>query len=192
MHVLSHTHTTTHTSTHTHIRPHILIQKYSRLKRNPKGLCTLIRNFKVKFFGQNLFDFFDFSEISLFLPKDCCGMTHMKPVVADKNQCYLIYIKTKIYLFTYLLLSFLFYSLRVSWWSFTEVWVTASLLKSPAKSTFLKVLFFLLITIRSGLLAKIRWSVCMLKSQKSLCVSFSMTDAGLCIYHLFVWSNLNF
>ena len=32
----------------------------------------------------------------------------------------------------------------------------------------------------------------MSKSHRSLCVSFSMTGAGLCIYHLFVWSNLNF
>ena len=29
------------------------------------------------------------------------------------------------------------------------------------------------------------------KSQRSLYLSFSRTDAGLCIYHLFVWSNLN-
>ena len=57
---------------------------------------------------------------------------------------------------------------------------------------FLFFFFFLLIIIRSGLLAEIRWSVCMSKSQRSLCVSFSRTDAGLCIYHLFVWSNLNF
>ena len=40
-----------------------------------------------------------------------------------------------------------------------------------AKSTILKILFFLLIIIRSGLLAEIRWSVCMLKSHRSLCVS---------------------
>ena len=52
--------------------------------------------------------------------------------------------------------------------------------------------YFLLIIIRSGLLAEIRWSACMSKSYRSLCVSFSMTNAGLCIYHLFVWSNLNF
>ena len=52
--------------------------------------------------------------------------------------------------------------------------------------------FFLLIIIRSDLLAEIRWSVCMPKSQRSLCVSFSRTGAGLCIYHLLVWSNLNF
>ena len=40
----------------------------------------------------------------------------------------------------------------------------------------------------SGYLAEIKWSVCLLKSYRSLCVS----DAGLCIYHLFVWPNLNF
>ena len=67
-----------------------------------------------------------------------------------------------------------------------------------ANSIILQVLvfylfFFFLITItRSGLLTEIRWSVCMSKSHRSLCVSFSRTDAGLCIYHLFFWSNFNF
>ena len=61
-----------------------------------------------------------------------------------------------------------------------------------AKSTILQVVFFLLIIIRSGLLAEIRWFVCMSKSHRSLCVLFSKTGAGLCIYHLLVWSNLNF
>ena len=51
---------------------------------------------------------------------------------------------------------------------------------------------FLLITIRYGLLAEIKWSVCMSMFHRSLCVLFSRTGAGLCIYHLFVWSNLNF
>ena len=37
-------------------------------------------------------------------------------------------------------------------------------LAGTAKSTILKVLFFLLITLRSCLLAKIRWSVCLSKS----------------------------
>ena len=46
--------------------------------------------------------------------------------------------------------------------------------------------------MKSGLLAGIKWSVCMLKSQRSLCVSFSRTGAWLFIYHLFVWSNWNF
>ena len=39
----------------------------------------------------------------------------------------------------------------------------------------MQVLFLLLIIIRSSLLAEIRWSVCMLKSHWSLCVSFSRT-----------------
>ena len=62
-----------------------------------------------------------------------------------------------------------------------------------AKLTIFQILFFGgMIIIRSGLLAEIRWSKCMLKSHRSLCVSFSRTGAGLCIYHLFVWSNQNF
>ena len=52
--------------------------------------------------------------------------------------------------------------------------------------------FSLLIIMRSGLLSGIRWSICILKSHGSLCESFSRTGAGLCIYHLFVWSNWNF
>ena len=52
--------------------------------------------------------------------------------------------------------------------------------------------FFLLIIIRFGLLTEIRWSVCMSKSHRNLCVSFSRTGAGLCIYHLLVWSIFNF
>ena len=61
-----------------------------------------------------------------------------------------------------------------------------------AKSTTLQIFFFLLIIIRFGLRAEIRWSVCISKSHRSLCVSFSRTGAGLCIYHLLAWSDLNF
>ena len=61
-----------------------------------------------------------------------------------------------------------------------------------AKSTILQILCFLLIIIRSGLRAEIRWSVCISKSHRSLCVSFSRTGSGLCIYHLLALSNLNF
>ena len=65
-----------------------------------------------------------------------------------------------------------------------------------AKSTILQIFFFffflLLIIIRSGLRVEIRWSVCISKFHRSLCVSFSRTGAGLCIYHLLAWSNLNF
>ena len=78
-------------------------------------------------------------------------------------------------------LSFFSYSFRFILWS-----------AGIAKSSILQVLFFLLIIIMSGILAEIRWSVCMSKSHRSLCVWFSWTGAGLCIYHLFVWSNLNF
>ena len=52
--------------------------------------------------------------------------------------------------------------------------------------------FCLLIIIRSGLLPKITLSVCMSKSHRILWVSYSRTSARLCIYHLLVWSNLNF
>ena len=87
-------------------------------------------------------------------------------------------------------------------WSFsTGIWVTASLLKSPAfnwyhryfhvpgtaKSTIRHVIFFCWLS-----LAEITWSGCVSKPQRTLCVSFSRTDSGLCIYHLFAWSNLNF
>ena len=52
---------------------------------------------------------------------------------------------------------------------------------------------FSLISIRSGLLAEIRWSVCISKFHRSLCVSFFRTAAGLCISICsFVLSNLNF
>ena len=61
-----------------------------------------------------------------------------------------------------------------------------------AKSTILQILFLLLIIMRSGLLDGISWSVCILKSHWSLCELFSRTCAGLCIYHLFEWSNWNF
>ena len=50
----------------------------------------------------------------------------------------------------------------------------------------------LLIIIGAGLLAEIRWSVCMSKSHRSLWVSFSRRGAGLYIHHLLVRSNLNF
>ena len=60
------------------------------------------------------------------------------------------------------------------------------------KSTILQIsLSFVDVLWGRALLAGIRWSVCMLKSQRSLCESFSRTGAGLCIYHLFVGSNWN-
>ena len=52
--------------------------------------------------------------------------------------------------------------------------------------------FFMLTVIMSGRLVKIRWSVCVSKSQRSVCVSCPRIDSGLCIYHLFIWSNFKF
>ena len=51
---------------------------------------------------------------------------------------------------------------------------------------------FLLIIIKFDHLDEIRWSICITKYQRSLCVSFSSTEAGLWIYHWFEWSNFNF
>ena len=186
-------------------------------------------------------------------------------------------VEVLILLFTFLIIiiySFRIFHISVSWWFFTGVWVTASLLKSPglvsgfwpfsvmpiiwivstrlptskssrpfnnslvivpkspitigtivtfmfrsffnflprstylsffshsfrfillsagtAKSTTLQILFFRCWLYKVWSLAWIRWSVSMLKSHRSLCVSFSRTGAGLCIHHLLVWSNLNF
>ena len=74
----------------------------------------------------------------------------------------------------------LFLSLNFTLWS-----------AGTAKFTVQQVFFFAII-IRSGRLDKIRWSACISKSQKSLCVSFSRFDARVCIYHSFLWSNFNF
>ena len=51
-----------------------------------------------------------------------------------------------------------------------------------------KFSFFFSITTRSGLLAEIRWSVCISKSQRTLCISFSRMEFGLCIHNLLVWT----
>ena len=74
-------------------------------------------------------------------------------------------------------LSFFSLSFRIILWS-----------AGTAKSTILQIFFFffLLIIMRSGLLAGIKWSVCMLKSYRSLCVSFSRTGARLCNCLLFL------
>ena len=57
-----------------------------------------------------------------------------------------------------------------------------SVVSQDSKVNNLASSLFLLIIISSGLLAEIRWFVCMSKSHRSLCVPFFMTDAGLCIY----------
>ena len=87
-------------------------------------------------------------------------------------------------------LSFFSHSVRFILWS-----------AGTAKSTILQILFFLFflfffffcwLLLCLVFWPRLGWSVCMLKSHRSLCVSFSRTGAVLCFYHLFIWSNLNF
>ena len=80
---------------------------------------------------------------------------------------------------------------RGTYSSFTLLQIYFEVRQDSKVDNFENSLFLLLIIIRSGLLGGIKWSVCMLKSHRSLCVSFSKAGAGLCIYHLFVLSNLN-
>ena len=55
---------------------------------------------------------------------------------------------------------------------------------------FFSFLFILLIITRSCLLARIRWFVCISKSQRISCI-FKM-DSSLCIYHSVIWSLTQF
>ena len=57
---------------------------------------------------------------------------------------------------------------------------------------FIYFLFFWLIISWSCFLAEIGLAVCISKSQRTLCISFSRTDSGLSIYYLFIWSNFSF
>ena len=60
-----------------------------------------------------------------------------------------------------------------------------------ANSTPWQVLFSSLIFIWSGVLAGIKWSARISKSQQILCISFSRIDSALYIYHLVEWSDFN-
>ena len=56
-----------------------------------------------------------------------------------------------------------------------------------------RLFFFCFFTItRSGRMAEIRWSVCILKSQEIMYDRFSTTNIGFCICNLFALWNLNF
>ena len=57
---------------------------------------------------------------------------------------------------------------------------------------FYSFFFFFLTIMRFDLLAWIRWSVCISKSQRILFISFSRTHSGLCTYHLFIESNYHY
>ena len=64
------------------------------------------------------------------------------------------------------------------------------ILQSPLFGRFCN--FFVNYHYRSGRLTKSRWTVCMSKSQRILCISFFRTDTGMCIYYLFPCSNFSF
>ena len=64
--------------------------------------------------------------------------------------------------------------------------------QSPLLCKFSFSFFFLLTITRSSLQDEIRESVCIIKCQKMLYVSFSKTRSVLCIYDLFAWTVLNF
>ena len=90
--------------------------------------------------------------------------------------------------------SFFFNTLTMSGYSsFFSLSFTFTLWSAgTAKSTILQVLVLFLITIIADRLTEIRWFVCISKSLRSLCVSFSRTDSKMCIDHLFVWSIFSF
>ena len=82
-------------------------------------------------------------------------------------------------------------SLLLLSFSFT-LW-SAGRAKFTIGQVFFFFFFFLLLTITtSGRLAANRWSAYISKPQITLCVSFSGTDSGRCIYNRFVCSNSNF
>ena len=64
-----------------------------------------------------------------------------------------------------------------------------SVVNQDSKVQILQALFLLLIIILSSRLAEIRWSVWISESQRSLCVSFSKTDAKFYIKNLFEYTN---
>ena len=75
---------------------------------------------------------------------------------------------------------------------FLFLFLLSSLVYRECQSPLIGSFFFLLTISRSGHLAEIWWYVYIWKSHRILSVLCSWTDSRLCIYHLFVWSNLNF
>ena len=93
-----------------------------------------------------------------------------------------------------IIVTFMFQQGRGTYLSFHILLILFCGLPGQQSRQFCRFSFFfcLLIIIRSGLGAEIRWSVSISKSHRSLCVSFSREGSGLCIYYLLAWANLNF
>ena len=104
--------------------------------------------------------------------------SHQLQLVSPSCSCFIVYFQfsTKFEVLIILFTFFHFYPV-VSWNG--KVHYSASSL-------------FLLTVSKSGRLAEIRWSVCISISPRSSCVSFSGKEYGLCLYYLFIWSNLRF
>ena len=78
----------------------------------------------------------------------------------------------------------------VSWWLSTGVWVIANLPKSPGL-----LLFWSITTMLLWYHPSYSWDLVIrfyLKIAEKFVLLISRRDSGLCIYHLFVWSNLSF
>ena len=87
----------------------------------------------------------------------------------------------------------LFWNVPFCRYCFLDIFLIFLLSPVPERQSPLFGMFSFLLTISmSGQLDGIRSSVYISKSQRSFCVSFSRIDVRLSIYHLFVWSNLNF
>ena len=80
---------------------------------------------------------------------------------------------------------------RSKYLSFFSLIFNFTLFAETAKWTNLQDLPSLWIITRSGRLAEIKWSVCMSKSQMSLCASFSRTDVG-CAYTICAYDQIQF
>ena len=82
---------------------------------------------------------------------------------------------------TFLFYSFLFNSLAMSRYLFFFLHSFSFILWSAvtAQSSILQILFF--VDYYKVWFSEIRWSICMSKFHRSLCVSFPWTGAGLCI-----------
>ena len=97
-------------------------------------------------------------------------------------------------------ITYIFHSFSLVWWSpniclsfnFLLFSFCGPLNRQNSISQQILFLFILFLIIpTSGLLDGIRWSIFISISQRILCVSFSWTDFGLCIYHLILCSNFN-
>ena len=116
-----------------------------------------------------------------------CGRSQARPITIGITVTLMFYIFLSS-LARFLYLSFFSLSLIYIQWSAgtakSIIWQTLFFLGF----FFCFVLFCFVFNItRASFLAGIRWSVCISKSQKILCVSFSRMDYGLCSYYYYYY-----